>query len=288
MRYRDRKGNEYNGENGQDRLLAFVYGHTVTRLLIRPLLSPIVSRIGGAFLNTRISKLGIHAFVKSNGIDLSIYEKQKFDSYNEFFTRKIRAAERPADMRENVLISPSDGKVSVYPIEENGTFRIKHTPYTVRQLLRDDKLADRYMGGWIYVIRLTVDDYHRYCYVSDGYRSSGRRIEGVLHTVNPVANDCYPIYKMNTREYCLLKTRKLGTVLTMEVGALMVGKIRNYKKERCQVKRGEEKGRFEFGGSTVVLLLEPGKVQPDSDLIQNTLQGAETIVKMGERIGGVI
>ena len=88
MRYRDRKGNEYNGENGQDRLLAFVYGHAVTRLLIRPLLSPIVSRIGGAFLNTRISKLGIRPFVKSNGIDLSIYEKQEFASYNEFFTRK--------------------------------------------------------------------------------------------------------------------------------------------------------------------------------------------------------
>ena len=288
MRYRDRKGNEYNGENGQDRLLAFVYGHTVTRLLIRPLLSPIVSRIGGAFLNTRISKLGIHAFVKSNGIDLSIYEKQKFDSYNEFFTRKIQAAERPADMRENVLISPSDGKVSVYPIEENGTFRIKHTPYTVRQLLRDDKLADRYMGGWIYVIRLTVDDYHRYCYVSDGYRSSGRRIKGVLHTVNPVANDCYPIYKMNTREYCLLKTRKLGTVLTMEVGALMVGKICNYVKQPCEVHRGEEKGRFEFGGSTIIVMTEPGKVIPDQDLRTNTREHAETLVKMGEHIGAQI
>ena len=275
MRYRDRKGNEYNGENGQDRLLAFVYGHAVTRLLIRPLLSPIVSRIGGAFLNTRISKLGIRPFVKSNGIDLSIYEKQEFASYNEFFTRKIRAAERPADMRENVLISPSDGKVSVYPIEENGIFRIKHTPYTVRQLLRDDKLADRYMGGWIYVIRLTVDDYHRYCYVSDGYRSSGRRIEGVLHTVNPVANDCYPIYKMNTREYCLLKTRKLGTVLTMEVGALMVGKICNYVKQPCEVHRGEEKGRFEFRRSTIIVMTEPGKVIPDQ-ICTNTREHAET------------
>lgn len=284
MRYRDRKGNEYNGENGQDRLLAFVYGHAVTRMLIRPLLSPTVSRIGGAFLNTRISKLGIRPFVEKNGIDLSIYEKQEFDSYNEFFTRKIRAEERPIDMREDVLISPSDGKVSVYPIEENGTFRIKHTPYTVRQLLRDDKLADRYMGGWIYVIRLTVDDYHRYCYVADGHRSSERRIAGVLHTVNPVANDCYPIYKMNTREYCLLKTKKLGTVLTMEVGALMVGKICNYKKLR-EVHRGEEKGRFEFGGSTIIVMTEPGKVMPDQDLISNTRDHAETLVKMGENIG---
>ena len=257
----------------------------MTRLLIRPLLSPIVSRIGGAFLNTRISKLGIRPFVEKNGIDLSIYEKQEFTSYNEFFTRKIQAAERPVDMREDVLISPSDGKVSVYPIGGNGTFRIKHTPYTVRQLLRDDKLADRYMGGWIYVIRLTVDDYHRYCYVADGHRSSERRIEGVLHTVNPVANDCYPIYKMNTREYCLLKTKELGTVLTMEVGALMVGKICNYEKQSCEVHRGGEKGRFEFGGSTIIVMTEPGKVMPDQDLIENTGNQAETLVKMGEHIG---
>lgn len=284
MRYRDRNGNEYNGENGQDRLLAFVYGHAVTRLLIRPLLSSIVSRIGGAFLNTRISKLGIRPFVEKNGIDLSIYEKQEFDSYNEFFTRKIRAEERPVDMREDVLISPSDGKVSVYPIKGNGTFRIKHTSYTVRQLLQDERLADRYMGGWLYVIRLTVDDYHRYCYVADGHRASERRIRGVLHTVNPVANDCYPIYKMNTREYCLLKTKELGIVLTMEVGALMVGKICNYKKLR-EVHRGEEKGRFEFGGSTIIVMTEPGKVIPDQDLITNTRDNAETLVKMGEHIG---
>ena len=138
------------------------------------------------------------------------------------------------------------------------------------------------------MIRLTVDDYHRYCYVADGEKTYQRRIPGIFHTVNPIANDICPIYKMNSREYCLVKNEKLGTVLMMEVGALMVGKIRNYKKERCQVKRGEEKGRFEFGGSTVVLLLEPDKVLPDSDLIQNTLQGAETIVKMGERIGGVV
>ena len=92
------------------------------------------------------------------------------------------------------------------------------------------------------MIRLTVDDYHRYCYVADGEKTYQRRIPGIFHTVNPIANDICPIYKMNSREYCLVKNEKLGTVLMMEVGALMVGKIWNYKKERCQVKRGEEKG----------------------------------------------
>ena len=151
-----------------------------------------------------------------------------------------------------------------------------------------NKLASEYDGGVCLVFRLAVDDYHRYSYVDDGQIVGHKKIKGIFHTVNPIANDICPIYKMNSREYCLVKNEKLGTVLMMEVGALMVGKIRNYKKERCQVKRGEEKGRFEFGGSTVVLLLEPDKVLPDSDLIRNTLQGAETIVKMGERIGGVI
>lgn len=137
------------------------------------------------------------------------------------------------------------------------------------------------------VIRLTVDDYHRYCYVADGMKSSQRKIRGVFHTVNPVANDVYPIYKQNTREYCLLKTAKMGIVLQIEVGALMVGKITNYKKDKTWVMRGEEKGRFEFGGSTVILMVEPGKLEPDADLLKNTGAGMETYIRYGEQIGVV-
>ncbi len=93
-----------------------------------------------------------------------------------------------------------------------------------------------------------------------------------------------PIYKENTREYSLLKSRHFKTVVMMEVGALMVGRITNYH-GACPVKRGQEKGRFEFGGSTVVLLFQDGAVSIDDRLIHNTEKGYETIVKMGERIG---
>ena len=105
--YIDRKGHKRQGETGQDRLLAFIYGHAVTRCLIRPFLSPVVSRIGGAFLDTRISGLAVPGFVKKNGIDLSLYEKQTFDSYNDFFTRKIRVEERPVNPDANVLMARS-------------------------------------------------------------------------------------------------------------------------------------------------------------------------------------
>ena len=282
--YVDRKGNRKDGTTGQDRLLEFVYGHALTRLLIRPLVSPTVSRLGGKLLDSRLSAAFVEPFVKKNGIDLSQYEKQSFSSYNDFFTRKIREGKRPVAKEEEVLISPCDGKVSVYPIHEGGRLAIKHTEYTAESLLQNRALAERFYGGYAVVVRLTVDDYHRYCYVDDGEKSEQVRIRGVLHTVNPAANDAYPIYKMNAREYCLLRTEHFGTVLMMEVGALMVGRIRNYH-QKCRVKRGQEKGRFEFGGSTVVLLLEPGKVEPDRDLLVNSRKGYETIVKMGEQIG---
>lgn len=283
--YITRDGTKIDGTTGQDHLLEVIYGHALTRMLLRPFLSPAVSDICGKFLSTRFSRRIIPSFVKKNHIDLSIYEKQEFDSYNAFFTRKIKAEQRPINDQKNVLISPSDGKVTAYPITQKGRFWIKHTQYTAAQLLKDERLAERYMGGWIYVIRLTVDDYHRYCYVADGRKSRQRKIRGVLHTVNPVANDYYPIYKMNSREYCLLKTKEFGTILLMEVGALMVGKINNHEEDSAQVKRGDEKGMFEFGGSTIVVMTEPGMTEPDKDIIQNTKVQAETLIKMGEPIG---
>ena len=275
--YITRDGTKIDGTTGQDHLLEVIYGHALTRMLLRPFLSPAVSDI--------CSRRIVPSFVKKNHIDLGIYERQEFDSYNAFFTRKIKAEQRPINDQKNVLISPSDGKVTAYPITQKGRFWIKHTQYTAAQLLKDERLAERYMGGWIYVIRLTVDDYHRYCYVADGRKSRQRKIRGVLHTVNPVANDYYPIYKMNSREYCLLKTKELGTILLMEVGALMVGKISNHEEDSAQVKRGDEKGMFEFGGSTIVVMTEPGMAEPDKDIIQNTKAQAETLVKMGEPIG---
>ena len=284
--YITRDGTKIDGTTGQDHLLEVIYGHALTRMLLRPFLSPAVSDICGKFLSTRLSRRIIPSFVKKNHIDLGIYEKQEFDSYNAFFTRKIKAEQRPINEQKNILISPSDGKVTAYPITQKGRVGSKHTQYTAAQLLKDERLAERYMGGWIYVIRLTVDDYHRYCYVADGRKSRQRKIRGVLHTVNPVANDYYPIYKMNSREYCLLKTKELGTILLMEVGALMVGKINNHEEDSAQVKRGDEKGMFEFGGSTIVVMTEPGMAEPDKDIIHNTKAQAETLVKMGEPIGG--
>ena len=120
-----------------------------------------------------------------------------------------------------------------------------------------------------------------------GRRSSYRRIPGVLHTVNPAAAIRRPVYKEISWEYYLLRTGSIGTVLMMEIGALMVGKIVNHHKAyTCiDVFRGQEKGYFAFGGSSILLLFQPGTVVIDRDIMRNTALDVETRVRMGEAIG---
>ncbi len=261
-----------------------LYGHAAGRLLLKPLVLPWFSRVGGWFLDTRLSAAAVKPFVKWNGIDLSECRKQRFTSYNDFFTRELLPEARPIDLNDSAWISPCDARLSVWPITETGKFRIKHTDYTLAQLLRSDKLAKRYYGGMLWLYRLCVDDYHRYVYPDDAAKSENIRIPGVFHTVNPVANDRYPIYKENTREYCLMRTEHFGTVVMMEVGALLVGRIEN-RHGAGTVRRGQEKGHFAFGGSTILLITQPGVVLPEQIFLSNTANGMETKVRMGERVG---
>ena len=129
--------------------------------------------------------------------------------------------------------------------------------YSLSDLLGNHELAQQYDGGTCLVFRLSVDDYHRYCFIDDGSKEEDVYIKGVFHTVNPIANDYYPIYKQNSRSYSLLHTLHFDDVIYMEVGAMMVGKIVNHSLDSfC---RGDEKGYFEFGGSTIVVLLKKDK-----------------------------
>ncbi|MDD6400682.1 MAG: phosphatidylserine decarboxylase [Lachnospiraceae bacterium] len=284
MKCLDRNGNLVNENSKQNYVLDKLYNTYIGRFILSGLTKPIISKVGGAVLSSAFSRIFISSFIKNNNIDMSIYETKKYNSYNDFFTRKIKKEARPIDYSEEVFISPCDSKLTVYDISKDSVVSIKNTRYTVNDLLKNGKLARRYKDGKMLVFRLCVDDYHRYCYVDDGYKSDNKIINGVLHTVNPLANDIYPIYKENSREYSLLKSRNFGTILMMEVGALMVGKICNHHGERF-VCKGQEKGYFEFGGSTVVLLIQKNAVDIDKDILDNSKNNIETVVKFGEKIG---
>ena len=284
MDYIDLQGKKVSNITNQDKLLSFLYTNIFGRMLLKPLIQPQVSKLAGRYLSSAHSKWLISKFIERNEINMDIYEECDYSSFNDFFTRKIKPDSRPVPEDLDVLISPCDCLATVYPIQENTTFSIKNTEYTLRSLLRSPRLAKRFRGGYAYILRLTVEDYHRYLYSVSGKQSKNYHIDGTFHTVNPIANDYLPIYKENTREYTVIRSKEFGDVLQMEVGALLVGKISNHKQSTV-VTRGEEKGFFEYGGSTIVVLTQKGRVTPRSDLLTNSKNGYETKVLQANPLG---
>ncbi len=284
MDYKDRSGKLVKNATGQDKFLEFVYSNIPGRMAMKLLASPAVSQVVGKFMDTWPSTFLISSFIRKNHISMAGYEKKKYHSFNEFFTRRLRLGKRPIDKEDSHLIAPCDGLVTVYPIDLRTKIRIKQSWYTVGSMLRDKRLAAEFAGGYCIVLRLTVDNYHRYCYIDHAVKGRNHIIHGVLHTVNPAVLEHIRIYKENTRAWCAMETRNFGKVVQMEVGAMMVGKINNYHREAV-VKRGQEKGRFEYGGSTVVLLVKRDEIAVDHDILKNSADGIETKVRMGERIG---
>ncbi|MDD6098285.1 MAG: phosphatidylserine decarboxylase [Oscillospiraceae bacterium] len=281
---RTRDGRNVSANERQNAVLKKLYGTVWGRLLLKILTAPAVSEIVGAFMDSPLSKPFVSPFIRSHNIDTSQYIMTGVRSYNDFFTRKIKPQSRQIDMEKSHLISPCDSKLTVYRVDKDSLFRIKNSLYSIADLLNSKKLAERYSGGLCLIFRLEVDDYHRYCYIDSGTKTENWFIAGELHTVNPIALKHYNIYKRNCREYTMLRTENFGDVIQAEVGAMMVGRIVNHH-GKASFRRGEEKGMFMFGGSTVVLLIERGRAVIDADIVRNSASGIETVVKYGEKIG---
>ncbi len=242
-----------------------------------------VSKAGSLYMNSKNSRRLIKPFIKKNKIDMSEYEDKQFKSFNDFFTRKILSGRRPFSKRVSDVMAVADSKLLYYEIDDNLEMQIKGKTYTTRELLRDSGLAEEYRNGVCLVFRLDVDDYHRYSFIDDGEVISNKKINGILHTVGPIAFKKHKVFKQNQREFSILKTKNFDNVIQMEVGAMLVGKIKNH--DIKEFKRGDEKGYFLFGGSTVVVLFKENVVKIDKDIVNNSKKDIETKVKLGETIG---
>ncbi len=260
----------------------FLYRTAPGRALLKILVARRLSRAVGFVLDRGLSRAFIKPFIRGNGIDLTDFKQERYKSFNGFFTRDVKTGARP--LAKDGLISPCDGLLTVFDINDKTRFSVKGRTYSVFELLRDEKLAAEYAGGVCMVFRLRVQDYHHYCYIDNGIKGRNVYIKGVLHTVRPVACGETDVYKENCREYTVMETDNYGKVVQIEVGAMLVGRICNLHGEG-RISRGAEKGRFEFGGSTIIMLFKKDTVKPDGEFIKNSAAGYETRVKIGERIG---
>lgn len=264
-------------------VLRFLYNTVIGRGVLKIFVSPFVSKMGGFVLSTRFSKIFVDRFARKNNIDVSDYYVDDIKSFNDFFARKVKEDRRPIDMVKKDFISPADGHLSFYRIDDDLVLPVKQSMFRISTLLENEELAKKYEDGICIVIRLCVDNYHRYCYLDDGSKTNNVYIPGKLHTVRPIALEKMPVFTENAREYTILSTDNFGDVAQIEVGALMVGRIKNNHQE-CKFKRGEEKGMFLFGGSTIILLVEKNKIKVPDEYFEMTNNEQELDIKMGEKI----
>ena len=233
----------------------FLYKTPVGRFILKGLVNPKVSKRAAKILSAKISAAFVPSFIKKNDIDIEDYivPEGGFGSFNDFFTRKIKPGKRVVE--ECDLICPSDGLLTVSDISETSVFNIKNTSYSLKELLDDENLAGEFIGGTALIFRLTPSHYHRYVFCASGKVEKTRFIQGILHSVKPVCHENFPVFVQNSREYAVIDSEEYGKIVQMEVGALLVGKISNSGYAAGdEVRIGEEKGYFEYGGSSIVVL----------------------------------
>lgn len=319
-------------------MIRFLYRTLPGRAVLKLLVRPEVSRLAGAVLDSGISRWIVPYYIRRNGIDMEDVEIPEggFPSFNAFFTRKRTA--RETVWKAGDLISPCDGYLSFIRIRKNRIFDIKHTEFSLEDLLEDKELAAEFEDGTALVFRLTPANYHRYGYAASGRILCRRKIGGVLHCVRPAATRTVPVYAQNSREYEVLWTEDFGKIVQMEIGALMVGKITNLSCQEApgmkpgqrtgdaafrdkesgllepgqrtgdavfrdkesglsepgqepgnsgRVCAGQEKGYFEFGGSTILLLLPRGSVRISRRLYEARDENGEVPVRRGDKVAAV-
>jgi len=284
----------YERESGQlktekvagEKWLVWLYNNPIGEATLWALAKrKLVSSIYGKMMDRTSSAKKIDPFIEDFDIDMSGAQEQEFKNFNDFFTRKLKDNARPIDTSFNIVVSPADGKIMAYVDISNSDFIIKGFRFDLSSFLNNAVLAQKYRDGTLLIIRLAPVDYHRFHFPVSGNLTLNQKIKGDYYSVSPFAlRRKTEIFCLNKREYTIISNPLFGDVIMAEVGATMVGSIvQTYK--GSSIKKGEEKGYFKFGGSTVVLLFEKSKICIDKDILINTTKGYETAVKMGERIG---
>ena len=262
------------------KFVKYMYEKKSGRFFLKLLNNRVMANISRIFMNTFLSIPYKNKIIKKYNIDMNLYEDRKYNSYNSYFIRKLK--ELKFDTDKDSFIAPAESKLLVLKLDEETKLDIKGSSFTVYEIINDD-IYKEYINGYAMIFRLEATNYHRYIYIDDGRREAYKHIKGKLHTVQPIAYKHYKIFHENSREWTILHTKNFGDIIQVEVGAMMIGRIRNNK--NTLFKKGDEKGNFEFGGSTIILFVKNGIINIDEDNKENSNKFMETTVNVGEKIG---
>jgi phosphatidylserine decarboxylase len=274
-----------------EKIIKFVYDTAPGKTLLEYFLKRrLLSSLLGFLYSLPFSKRKIANFAREMEIDLAEADQENpedYKNFNEFFIRSLKEGARPVSKEPSHLVSPADGRMLAYEnINIHQLLQVKGQEYSLEELLQSSKLAGKFQNGVCIIVRLNPSDYHRFHFPDSGIPGSFKRVPGSYYSVNPMALKKIPkVYCRNKRELSQFDADNFGEIVFVEVGATCVGSIVQTYTPGEPVGKGQEKGYFKFGGSTVILFIKHGVVQLDEDILHNSRMFLETKVKMGEKIG---
>ncbi len=273
-----------------ERFLRWVYEAWPGRLALHVLVKRAVfSAWYGRRMDAVSSRRKIRPFIEQYGLDTAEFAESVdfYGTFNEFFYRKLKPMARPVDADSRSVVLPADGRhLLVADLGKAADFWVKGVRFDVAKMVGDAGLAARFEGGSALISRLCPLDYHRFHFPCGGETQAPVALPGALYSVSPIALVQRPsILWENKRFRTGLRCAGLGEVLFFEVGATCVGSVVHTVAGAGEVVKGQEKGYFRFGGSSVVTLLEKGRVKWAEDLLEWGARGVEVYGKMGEVAG---
>jgi phosphatidylserine decarboxylase len=276
-----------------DKALRWTYGTLTGRISLNLVVKrALFSHWYGWRMDRQSTRKKIAPFIRDYELDASefVRDVDAFANFNEFFFRELKPESRPVDPNPSSVVFPADGRHLCVPDISNcdGLF-VKGEMFDLAKLLDDKRLSDQYAQGSLLLSRLCPVDYHRFHFPAAGVPGSTRLINGPLFSVNPIAL-CQNIHILTTNKRCVteLATASFGKVLVMEIGATCVGSICQTYVKGTSVSKGSEKGYFRFGGSSTITIFEPGRIQFDQDLVENSQHNRELYARVGDHMGTAI
>ncbi len=258
-----------------------IANHHIVRKLLRGL-----SFKQGVKYDDPASKNEIPKFIQFHQLDMTevLLPVDHFKNFNEFFYRQLKPDARPCSAPDNplIIVSPADCRSVVFnKMDEATRIWVKGREFSIERLLGNTYPEDakRYTNGALGIFRLAPQDYHRFHIPVDGIMGVPKKIEGEYYTVNPMAiRSTLDVYGENVRVVVPIDSVAHGRVMVICVGAMMVGSTVITRTPGEHVARAEELGYFKFGGSTLLVLFEPGMMKFDDDLVDNSTGALETLV----------
>ncbi len=267
------------GEGAMD----FLYENPIGKFLSDAVLTRHwISKAYGHAQSSALSRKKVPGFTQKFNIDMSEFEEKNWKSFNDFFIRKYRPGLRPFAAEKSIMPAPCAGRYFAFEgLSRHQELPVKGVWLPVAPLLEKEQWIDTLSGGPGFIARLCPVDYHRFHFPDDGKVIAQYRASGPLESVNPKALAAKPdILFTNERSVQILETENFGKLAYIAVGAICVGKI-VYSHEEMNFSRGDENGYFLFGGSTVIVVGEPGKWRIDADILDKSRDGMETLLELG-------